>query len=162
MKYTLDWVEKKNNDWVLVSLASGEKEVSINRTSKKGEVFPNFDNLAPGIEVEGELWQSQAGKWYLFPPKPVTPNPMGTRPAWAKKESTINKAMETKAQNIATAQENRGQGVKIASTMNKAIEIALAENESVVAEQFQERVKYWRKWIWENWDKTDSDFAPFA
>lgn len=159
-KHILDWVEKKNNDWVMASLQSGEKEVSINRTSKKGEVFPNFDNLAPGLEIEGELWQSQAGKWYLFPPKL---NPMGPRPQWAKKESTINKAMETKAQNIQTAQENREQGVKIASTMNKAIEIAIAENgqSPIVATDFQERVKYWRKWIYENWSKTDTDYAPF-
>ena len=158
-KYKIEGLEKKNNDWLSLLLESGE-EVSVSRVSKKGEIFPNFDNLVPGGEVEGELWQSQAGNWYLFPPKV---NPMGTKPAWAKKESTITKAMETKAQNIQTAQENRELGVKIASTMNKAIEIALAENgqSPIVAGDFQERVKYWRKWIYENWDKTDADYAPF-
>lgn len=125
--------------------------------------FPDFANLAAGHTVEGNLTaKDYNGKTY-FALYPIKPNPMGTRPAWAgKKEGAITKAMETKAQNIATAQENREQGVKIASTMNKAIDIALAESGTpIVASDFQERVNYWRKWIYENWDAKDTDFAPF-
>jgi hypothetical protein len=158
MKYTIEWVEVKNPDWKLISLQSGEKEVSVNRTSKKGEVFPNFDNLAAGIEVEGELWQSQAGKWYLFPPKA---NPMGPRPAWAGKGG-IAKAQETKREDIKNAQENKELGIKVSSTMNKAVEIALAENgpNVIVASDFQERTKYWRQWLWSEWEK-HTDLPPF-
>lgn len=71
--YRVDWSEKKNNDWVLASLLdeTGNKlsEVSINRTSKKGEIFPNFDEIRPGAEIKGELWTSTANKNYLFPPR---------------------------------------------------------------------------------------------
>lgn len=116
-KYKLDWVEKKNIDWVVVSIeGDGQpKEVSINRKSKTGELFPNFDGIQPGAEVEGELWQSNAGKWYLFPPKPITtPSgaPRGSGGAFkaqqidkheTRKEGFIEKIVHTKEESIKMA-----------------------------------------------------------
>lgn len=62
----------KTPDWKVVSLmgADGEEiqNVSVNRTNKKGETFPNFDDIKEGGTVDGRLWLSPAGKQYLFAP----------------------------------------------------------------------------------------------
>lgn len=66
-------LEKKNADWIVASLvdAAGDvhENVSINKVSKKGDIFPNFDNLAKDQKVEGRLWKSDSDKVYLFAPK---------------------------------------------------------------------------------------------
>ncbi len=66
-------IQKKNADWVVVSLvdAAGDihENVSINKVSKKDDVFPNFDSLDKGSKVEGRIWESDAKKKYLFAPK---------------------------------------------------------------------------------------------
>lgn len=73
MAYKIFEIEKKSADWVVVSLvdASGDahEKVSINKVSKKGDIFPNFDTLEKGTKVEGRIWESDAGKKYLFAPK---------------------------------------------------------------------------------------------
>lgn len=66
-------LEKKNTDWIVASLvdAAGDvhENVSINKVSKKGDIFPNFDTLAKDQKVEGRLWKSDSDKLYLFAPK---------------------------------------------------------------------------------------------
>src|SRR3990167_8509819 len=97
MKIT--WVENKNEDWKLATLEENGatyEEVSINRKSKKGELFQNFDGLMPGSETEGVLWQSQAQKWYLFPPKPKLEKPNFMK----NRSSDIKQAMEKKEASI--------------------------------------------------------------
>lgn len=73
MAHQIVKVESKNADWKVIQIlnAAGElvENVSVNRTNKKGEVFPKFDEIAVGASVEGQLWQSPAGKIYLFAPK---------------------------------------------------------------------------------------------
>lgn len=71
--YKLISVENKGKDWTVVSLvnAAGEliDNVSVNRVSKKGDVFPNFDGLAEGQKIDARLWESPSNKMYLFAPK---------------------------------------------------------------------------------------------
>lgn len=66
-------IEKKNPEWSVVSLvdAAGDahENVSVNKISKKGDIFPNFDTLEVGSKVEGRIWESDAKKKYLFAPK---------------------------------------------------------------------------------------------
>ncbi len=105
MKFTISWLEKKNNDWYVVNLKdeAGEetKEVSINRTAKNGQVFPDFDNLMSGGPVEGEPWTSGAGKNYLFAPKPEG----------SSKKPNMDRLMEKKSTQIAEAQSNKAQQI---------------------------------------------------
>lgn len=80
MAHQITAVDNKAKDWKVVSIlnAAGDivENVSINRTNKKGDIFPNFDGIAVGQKIEGQLWQSPAGKMYLFAPKdsPKTPS----------------------------------------------------------------------------------------
>ena len=62
---------KKQGEWCVATIEQDDKsvlaDVSINKKSKKGDEFPNFDTLAEGQEIKGKLWQNDKGKWYLFP-----------------------------------------------------------------------------------------------
>lgn len=73
MAHQIVALQEKNADWKVVSIlnAAGEivENVSVNRTNKKGESFPDFDNIAVGAKIEGQMWTSPAGKQYLFAPK---------------------------------------------------------------------------------------------
>lgn len=73
MSHKITAVQNKSADWKVVEIlnAAGDivENVSVNRTNKKGEVFPGFDDIQVGATVEGQMWQSPAGKLYLFPPK---------------------------------------------------------------------------------------------
>ncbi len=111
-------IEKKNADWVVVSLvdAAGDvhENVSINRISKKGDLFPDFENLDKDQKVEGRIWESDAKKKYLFAPKggakaPVKQaeqshlsNEKQEYPLSAKMETMLNKqiAMQIKIEMI--------------------------------------------------------------
>ena len=150
----VEWIEIKSPDWKVVSLKDAQgkvtADVSVNRTSKKGEVFPNFDAITLGATVDGELWQSTAGKWYLFAPK----NNLGSKPAWAKKENTINKAMDRKEDSIEKFQSSKENSIKMAGAMRDAtlltveqIKQAVARGEMVEVEDMKVMWSDWRTWL---------------
>lgn len=152
MKLKINWLEKKNNDWIVANLLQEDgteiKEVSINRTAKNGQVFPNFDGLAPSLDIEGELWQSQAGKNYLFAPKPKLEAPEFIKKGnGAYKTQQIEKSMERKESSITKFQDNKEWSIKVSSTMRDAVLLAIAEGKPEA-----DRVLAWRKWLWNNWD----------
>lgn len=153
--YKIDWVEVKNPDWKIASLKDengiGFTEVSINRTNKKGEVFPNFDDIQAGRETQGEIWRSDAGKVYLFAPKPQTTQGGANRGSGA-----INKAMDKKAENIAIAQDNKEHAIKEASSMTNAVNLALAEYGTFSGEEhlrptLEFLITKYRTWILNHW-----------
>ena len=152
-KVKIEWIEKKNEDWKVAALNENgtmHQEVSINRKSKSGEEFPNFDNLQAGQEVEGELWKSGAGKEYLFPPKKEAPR---------RSPAGITKAMETKAQNIEKAQDNKERGIMTSSSIRMATDIVLAllQRETILDEgAIKGEIKRWRNWFIAEWDNIDS------
>lgn len=117
MLYTFSNVQIKNNDWKVASIkgADGSQahEVSINRTNKKGEVFPNFDAIADGASVEGNLWKSDAGKNYLFAPKEGGRKGGGNNLA-------ISQAQERKVASIKTAMDSKEYAIKVSSTFRDA------------------------------------------
>ena len=85
MAHKITAVADKTKDWKVVSIlnAAGEivENISVNRTNKKGEVFPNFDAITVGASVEGQLWQSSTGKIYLFAPKETKKQTLDSGPA---------------------------------------------------------------------------------
>lgn len=154
MKYKIDWIEEKS--W------NGKKFLEVElegHEGKKISVWPPFpvDTLKPSDEIEGDLVQNDKGYWSL---KPLKANPFANKPAWAQKSNTIAKAQETKREDIKTAQENRKEGVMIASTARDATQIALAElsGKPLVAQEFQDRWDYWQKWLAERWKNLELGF----
>lgn len=105
MQFKIEWCEKKNPDWIMATVTDlrGEQteNVSVNRTNKKGEVFPDFDKIMTGHTIEAELWISGTNKAYLFAPKAKTG---GNRP-------NMDRIMDKKAGNIAEAQTRKEQSI---------------------------------------------------
>lgn len=158
----INWLERKNPDWIKAQVINESgatiNDVSISRVSKKGEAFPNFDNLVPGQDVNGVLWQSQAGAWYLFPPRPQT-----SAGGAYKSSGAMSKVMEKKAENISVAMDKKELAIKIASTMRMAVDCAIANlgNKQFQPIEMENLITYYRKWLWERWDANDGDFSPF-
>lgn len=165
-KHKINWCEKKGDDWVVATLESGEANVSINRTSKKGEAFPNFDGIAPGAEVEGELWQSAAGKWYLFPPKPQASHGGPNRGnGGAYKAKMIEETMQKKEASIGRFQDSKEFSIKVSSTFRAAVDSALEEyrasaNISLARPDVTALFRKWREFYWNEFDVIETDYPP--
>lgn len=105
----IDWLVKKDDNWIIATLIKEDgtkiNDVSINRANKKGEVFPNFDEIRPGNSIDGTLWQSPSGKWYLFAPKEQSNRKPNMDRIMDKKANLISEAQGEKAKHIAEAQD---------------------------------------------------------
>lgn len=117
-------------------------------TDNNGEVFKvsawggEFDNKT---EWEGELVKNDKGYWKLVTKKAVAGNNF--------KSAQIEKVMEKKEQSISNFQSNKEEGIKTASTIRMAVDIAT----SMPVEQWQgttmqEEIRFWREWLAKEWD----------
>ena len=142
----IEWIENKSDDWKLATIADGAnvtKNVSINRTNKKGEVFPDFDNLQAGREVDGNLWESSQGKWYLFPVTKPTPGIMGNKPAYG-----VAKNMERKETSISKSMDRKDNAITLAGTARDATLLTVNfYPELATAPDKEEAIKL----VWEQW-----------
>lgn len=130
MIYTINWLEKKSDTWIIATLTEGiengktTENVSINKTNKDGTIaFKEFDTLMPGHSLEGNLWRNPStNKFALYPnrPAPKSDGEVVARSAPAKGFGGAAKAMETKAANIEKAQENKNKGIMIAAAFRDA------------------------------------------
>lgn len=100
-------VEKKTNDWWLLSLITPDSEevheVSINRKDRDGNAFPGFDDIKIQSSVAGTLWTSAKGKQYLFAPKkgkPTSTRAVSNTPI-DKQEKILNGITDIKFNQIA-------------------------------------------------------------
>lgn len=152
MIYKIEWIETKGEGWKVATLHEGieggqtHQNVSINKMDKNsGAVaFPTFDAFAPGGTVEGNIWTSQAGKSYLFAPKPSTAAPSASgRPSGG----AMTKVMEKKQENISENMDRKEMGIKVSGAMRDAtlITTALLEGGHMPADD--EEIKgVWRKY----------------
>ena len=155
-EYKVIWLEVKSPDWKVATLSDDQQQyanVSINKVNKKGEVFPGFDEITNAGTVKGNMWQSPQGKYYLFAPKLVVAGQTG-----AFKGQQIAKAQEKKAEYIATAQDNKNEGIKIASTISMATNVVIAtlKGEQIIDESvIKGKIREWRNWFLAEWDSID-------
>lgn len=110
MQYKIDWLEVKSPEWKMISITNeagiSYTDVSLNKRDKKGTEFPNFDNLKAGDTIHGEYWEtSDKSKRYLYPPRPQSTNGGPIRRQPGASAMAIKEAQETKAKNIAQAQD---------------------------------------------------------
>lgn len=139
--------EEKQPGWKVVTLqmseTSQQSDVSVNKVNKKGEEFSGFDAIAVGVEVKGELWQSSAGKWYLFAPKPDAGKPWKSGGGSA----AIAKAQETKREDIKEAQERKNEAIALAGAMRDATLVSLAALRDTPFPTDDEFKAEWTKWV---------------
>lgn len=159
--YKIDWLEKATTStgkaYAKVTLEGhADKKISI------WSDFPNFANLMPGQEIVGELKQNDKGYWNIYPPRAEN-SPKGG----AYKQQMMEKVMDRKEAGIERSQENKEHGIKVSSTMNGAVQIAIAmikDDKTVIWTDgsVKDEIKKWREFLWLEWDKEDKDYPPIA
>lgn len=120
--------------------------------------FPGFDTLMTGNFVEGDLVPAKDPKYgpTLYPPR--TPSALKT----GGKTFVMNEMMKNKQEGIHAAQENKELGIKVSSSMNKAIDLAIAQlGTAFDREEMEACIKKWRQWILSNWDIDQTNTPPF-
>lgn len=173
MSFRCDWVENKKDDWkiaTLVEIVEGGRtfnDVSINKIDKKGRAFPNFDAIAPGATVHGNIWQNPANsKFTLFAPDEPRTSATAPRPATAgapaapyRSNSGMAAAQTRKAEGIREAQDNKEKGIKASSAMrdSTAITTELVKQgpPEWTLEDFQVLFKRVRDWYLKMWKETE-------
>lgn len=142
---------KKSDEWYEVNLQKTDGTLigaSLNRTTKKGVPFPNFDTLAVGQEVEGRLWQSQAGKWYLFPPEQEKSRGGANS---ADKSQVIEKAQDRKNEFIGKTLDRKEESIKLAGAQRDAVLIVVAQINKGETQwtdsSIESEIVKWRNWF---------------
>lgn len=105
-------------------------------------------------EIEGTLEKNDKGYWKLVTKKAV---------AGANfKTAQMEKTMERKEQSIGKFQDNKEWSIMTASSMNKAIDLAIAEIKDIkTLNTLEQDILKWREWIINNWDIEPTDKKPF-
>ncbi len=118
-EYTIDWVEKKTisgGKELIEATLAGIGDVTIWKLDKDGKEFPNFDGLAPGGKVTGNIWaHPTTGKKTLYPPKPAPPGGNFRRPAGPTREE--------RKEDIKEAQGRKEESIAYFNAVNSAISI---------------------------------------
>lgn len=150
----------KSNDWKIVDVETptGEKtvDVSVNRVNKKGEPFPDFDDIKVDHRLNATLWVSPSGKAYLFEEKD---KPQGG----AKFNATgASKLMDKKIEAIEKSQDVKSEAIKLTTSMQLAVNLAIAEYANPKSlDTLETLITKYRKFILTNWEVDSTDVAPF-
>lgn len=160
-EYLIKWCEVKTPDWKVCTLVvngSDVTDVSINRTSQKGDVFPEFDEIQAGRVVKGTFWKSPTGKAYLFAPKEKKGgmNMSGVKAAQERKSEMITKFADRKEESIALAGAQRD-AVLIVTSLYGELENLPHEDK---AEVIKREILYWHNWLLNVPNKKDSFSSP--
>lgn len=114
--------------------------------------YSNYAAVTQGNTVEGVIRDS--GKY-----KNLVSGNLGTRPASIP--AKFGAVMQIKQEGIRQAQENKGEAIKISSTMRDAVLITLAElGGNQDHETYESRIRYWRSWLYAEWEEV-KDVPPF-
>ncbi len=120
------------------------------------EKVSTFDSVMSGGTIEGTIEQ---GKYGMNFKKLEAPDFVKQNRGGAYKEKVIGEAMHRKEESIGKFQDNKDWSIKTSSTINKAVDLAVAEyrDETSGRSDLPSLVLKWRKWLWNNWDVDLSD-----
>lgn len=170
MKYSIQWCEKKsiNVGGVQKQLLEGtfkgvdgiEIQATIWRDSKDGSVFPNFDTIMNGSEIEANPWTNpKTGKIALYPIKEAVKGSFAPR---AGNSVAIGKAMDKKIEAIGDFQDSKNISIKLSQAMRDGVQLAIEEQQYLKNPiDLSDRVLYWRKFILDNWGDVTDTKQPF-
>lgn len=166
MNWKITAVVSKSNDWKLVDATDMTgitiQQASANRVDKKGNTWTAFDSIVEGGSVEADFWRSDAGKPYLFAPKPAK-SPTGANRG--QSGANIAKAQERKKENINEAMDRKEMGIQVSAAMRDATLITLAslKNEPFPTDaDFGREFRKYRDWYMKMWQDTETKLdVPF-
>lgn len=161
--FTIKWcnVAKKGNtngrDWTITSMTL------IDEQGNETPDVSTFTSVMNGGTLEGRIVKNDKG--YLnFVPKLEAPEFIKKGNSNFKTQQ-IEKSMERKETSINKFQDNKEWSIKVASSMNKAIDLTIAEMKGELSKMdsgdVAEMILKWRKWILNNWDVDYTDVQPF-
>lgn len=118
--------------------------------------YPNQSELIEGAEITAGVVIDGAYKNLVS----AQDKPRSGAPG-AFKTAQVKEVMDIKRQDIQKSQENKEMGIKTSSTMRMAVDIAT----SLTPDQWQsttmqEEIRFWREWLWTEWDNTSSNTMP--
>lgn len=131
------------------------KMTLIDEEGKETEGVSTFEQVMNGGSLEGKIVTNEKG--YLnFVKKLEAPAFMKQQSNTAFKTQQMEKVMERKETSIGKFQDSKEWSIKVASSMNKAIDLAIAEkgrtDETNEVLDMVGCILKWRKFIWNNWD----------
>ncbi len=133
------------------------KRLAIEGVDKKINIFSDFPHYADiiiGSTIDGEIRKNDKGYDNLYSNE-IKSSPRGN---FGSRTADITKAVETKAKNIAVAQENRSEGIKISGTWRDAVMLAIeAHKDPTRLNTLEEEILYWRKYAWTHYDDPNTN-----
>lgn len=150
-------IYKISNKQERKSQTTGKEYVSATLTDEQGREYAGINAFNGEFNVSdtwhGELQQN--GQYYnLVSPKMASGNNFKT--------AQVEKTMQRKEDSIARFQDTKEQSIKMASTLGKAVEIAIAEYSNPNnLYTMQELIEKWRRYLWSEWENT-SQYPPFG
>ena len=157
MKYTISWCEVKKTgetngrEWKITEMTLKDE------AGNEHEKVSTFDAVMSGQTIDGDISINDKG----YKNFKTAPSPKAVAGANFKAKQ-IEETMQRKETSIGKFQDNKEWSIMVTSSMNKAIELAIAEYGNGLAytygETLGENIKGWRNWIITNWevDKTDT------
>lgn len=137
----------------LSMVGTDEIVVSVNIFSD----FPHYADITVGSSIDGELKKNDKGYTNLYSNEIKT---RGAAPS-AFKQKVIEETMQRKETSIGKFQDNKELSIKVASTMNKAVELAIAEIRDIkTLNTLEQDILKWREWLWNNWDVGSTQYPP--
>lgn len=144
-QYTIKWCEVSKNgstngrNWQITKMTLVDEE------GKETEGVSTFEAVMNGGSLEGKIVTSDKG--YLnFVKKETAKQAAGAN----FKTAQIEKTMERKENSIGKFQDNKEWSIKTASTLGKAVDLAIAEFKE--GGYLPDLILKWRKFLWNNWE----------
>ncbi len=135
-------------------------EVFCENETRKVNVFSNaldFANIKQGYTINGTM-EKKGDYWDISFAGEKPRSGAGS----AFKTAQIEKVMDKKNESISKFQDSKELSIMTASSMNKAIDLAIAEfKDKTVLDTLDQAVLKWRRWIIENWEINPKDFSSF-
>lgn len=157
MIYKIDWLERKTTstgkqkaDTTLMAI-DGTKVADVTIWSD----FPNFAELMPGTQLEGDIVTKQNGQYVNRTLYPIR------QPGAPRGNANIAKSMERKEKSIEKFQDSKETSILISSSIRDAVQIALEEQKTMGGfgmDSFKERFEHWRGWLIKQHQKEINDY----
>jgi hypothetical protein len=118
------------------------------------ETINLFDMVVEGAKLNGEIYTNDKGYRNFKNAQSVA--------GGAYKTAQVEKLMDKKSDSIATAQNNKENGIRVASTMSGAVTLAVAQFKSEPNDlrTLEELVEYYRRYLWLEWENVNH-LPPF-
>jgi len=157
MKYKIDWCEIKTT-------STGKKKIDATLIDEKGvkndkvtiwEGFPNFENLAAGMEIDADVVEKQNGQYLNKTAYAIKAPSTGF-----KGGAGVKAAQERKGEMIKEAQSRKNEAIAFFNATNCAMQLLpIIKTELDNPFKVKEAIKHWREWFlceWQEYEVKDT------